>query len=121
MTNFETRLKESLTAEDEAFLTDLESGESLFGQLGATFSGPMKVWTGFAFVLSFAFFGIAVWAGFRMYATSEPRELVFWLAVFIFGMLAVSMLKIWFWMRMNHLAVLRELKRIELRIVRGAP
>jgi DNA-directed RNA polymerase specialized sigma24 family protein len=57
MTNFETRLKESLTAEDEAFLRNLEEGESLFGQLGSTFSGPMKFWTGFAFALSFAFFG----------------------------------------------------------------
>lgn len=119
MTNFETRLKEGLSAEDEVFLKNLESGESLIGQLGATFSGPMKFWTGFAFVLSFVLFGIAVWAGFRMYAAAEPREMVFWLAVFIFGMLAVSMIKIWFWMRMNHLAVLRELKRIELRIVRG--
>lgn len=40
MTNFETRLKESLSAEDEAFLRNLEEGESLFGQLGSTFSGP---------------------------------------------------------------------------------
>ena len=34
MTNFENRLKESLSAEDEAFLRNLEEGESLFGQLG---------------------------------------------------------------------------------------
>ena len=119
MTNFEARLKDGLTAEDEAFLKNLEEGESLFGQLGATFSGPLKVWTGFAFVLSFAFFGIAVWAGFRILEAAETREMIFWLAVFLFGMLTVSMLKIWFWMRMNHLATLRELKRIELRLVRG--
>lgn len=119
MTNCETRRQEGLSAEDEAFLRNLEPGESLFGQLGATFSGPMKFWTGFAFVLSFVLFGIAVWAGFRMYAAAELRELMFWMAVFMSGMLAVSMIKIWFWMRMNHLAVLRELKRIELRIVRA--
>jgi len=120
MTSFETRLKEGLTAEDEAFLKNLEEGESLFGQLGATFTGPLKLLTGLAFLLSFTFFGIAVWAGLRIFEATETRELVIWLAVFIFGMLAVSMLKIWFWMRMNHLAVLRELKRIELRLVRGA-
>lgn len=119
MTSFESRLKDSLTAEDEAFLKNLEEGESLFGQLGSTFSGPLKVWTGFAFVLSFAFFGIAVWAGFRMYAATEPRLMVFWLGVFLFAMIAVGLIKIWFWMRMHHLALLRELKRIELRLVRG--
>lgn len=119
MTNFETRLKESLSAEDEAFLRNLEEGESLFGQLGSTFTGPMKFLTGFAFVLSFAFFGIAVWAGFEMYGATEPRMMVFWLAIFLFAMISVAMLKMWFWMRMNHLAVLRELKRIELRLARG--
>lgn len=119
MTTFETRLKESLSAEDEAFLRNLEEGESLFGQLGSTFTGPMKFLTGFAFVLTFAFFGIAVWAGFNIYSAAEPREMVFWLAVFIFGMVSVAMLKMWFWMRMNHLALLRELKRIELRVARG--
>ncbi len=120
MTNFETRLKESLTAEDEAFLKNLETNESLFGQFGATFSGPMRFWTAFAFLLSFTFFGLAVWAGFRMYEATEPRDMALWLALLILGMLAVSMIKIWFWMRMNHLALLRELKRIEVRIVRGA-
>ena len=118
MTNFENRLKESLSAEDEAFLRNLEEGESLFGQLGSTFSGPMKFCTGFAFVLSFAFFGIAVWAGYLMYTATEPRMMVFWLAIFLFAIIAVGLLKIWFWMRMNHLALLRELKRIELRLVR---
>ncbi len=119
MTSFETRLKDSLTAEDEAFLRNLEAGESLIGQLGSTFTGPLKVWTGFAFALSFAFFGLAVWAGWQMYQASEPRLMVFWLGVFLFAMIAVGLIKIWFWMRMNHLALLRELKRIELRLVRG--
>lgn len=119
MTSFEARLKDGLTAEDEAFLKNLEEGESLFGQLGATFAGPLKVWTAFAFVLSFAFFAIAVWAGLRILEATETREMVFWLAVFMFGMLAVSMLKMWFWMRMNHLSLLRELKRIELRVSRS--
>ncbi len=119
MTNFENRLKESLSAEDEAFLRNLEDGESLFGQLGSTFAGPMKFWTGFAFVLAFAFFGIAVWAGFQLYEASEPRLMMVWLCVFLFAMIAVGLIKIWFWMRMNHLALLRELKRIELRLVRG--
>lgn len=120
MTNFETRLKESLTAEDEAFLRNLEEGVSLFGQLGSTFSGPMKLWTAFAFLLSFAFFGLAVWCFVEMLGTEDVREMLLWFTGVFGGMLSVAMIKIWFWMRMNHLALLRELKRIELRLVRGA-
>ncbi len=119
MTNFETRLKDGLTAEDEAFLKNLEEGESLFGQLEATFSGPMKIWTGFAFLLSFAFFGLAVWCFVEMLGTEDIREMLLWLTGVFGGMLSVALMKIWFWLRMNHLAVLRELKRAELRIARG--
>ena len=64
--------------------------------------------------------GIAVWAGIQMYNASEPRLMVFWLGVFLFAMIALGLLKIWFWMRMNHLALLLELKRIELRLVRAS-
>ena len=120
MTNFETRLKEGLTAEDEAFLKNLEEGESLFGQLGATFTGPMKFWTGFAFLLSFAFMGLAVWCFVEMLGTEDIREMLLWLTGVVGGMLSVAMMKIWFWLRMNHLALLRELKRIELRLARHA-
>jgi hypothetical protein len=119
MTNFETRLKEHLSAEDEAFLKNLEDGESLFGQLGATFSGPMKVWTGFAFGLSLAFFGLAVWCFVEMLRTEDIREMLLWLTGVVCGVVSVSMIKVWFWLRMNHLALLRELKRIELRMVRS--
>lgn len=119
MTTFETRLKDQLSAEDEAFLKNLEGGESLIGQLGSTFTGPLKLWTGLAFGLTFVFFALAAWSAFQIVESAEVREMIFWLAVFMFSLLSVAMLKMWFWMRMNHLALLRELKRIELRLIQG--
>jgi len=68
-------------------------GESLFGQFGATLSGLITFWTGFAFVLSFALFGFAVWAGFHMDGATEPRIMVFWLGVLLFAMIAVGLLR----------------------------
>jgi hypothetical protein len=120
MSSFDTRLKEGLSAEDQAFLKNLEEGESLFGQLSATFSGPLKLWTGFAFALTLLFFALAGWSAFQILEAVEVREMIFWLATFIFSMLAVCMLKMWFWMRMNHLTLLRELKRIELRLAQSS-
>ena len=120
MTNFDSRLKDSLTAEDEAFLKNLEEGETLFGQLGATFSGPMKVWTSFAFLLGFVFFVGALWCVYEISRAGTASEIGLWLAGFVFSMVSTGMIKIWFWLRMYHLATLRELKRIELRMVRGA-
>lgn len=120
MTRFDSKLADALNEEDEAFLKDLEHGEGLFEQMGATLTGPLKYWTVMVFVMTFVFFGLAVFSVIRILATESMNEAVVWNAVFVFSAIAVAMLKMWVWMRMNHLAVLRELKRIELQLVKDA-
>lgn len=119
MSTFEDRLMSSLNADDEAFLKELEQDSGLFQQLGMTFTGPLKYWTAFAFLLSFAIFAVSLWAGYNMLQAETVREVILWGALFGWASLGVGLTKIWFWMRMNHLNVLRELKRIELRLVKS--
>lgn len=119
MTDFEARLKHGLSADDEAFLKDLEGDVGIFQQMGATFSGPMKFWTAFAFVFSFAMFAGGVWAAFQMVGAETVKETVQWAVLVLALSFAVGMIKIWFWLRMNHLVVLKELKLIELQLVKG--
>ena len=120
MSTFEDRLLTSLNADDEAFLKELEQDVGLFQQMGMTFSGPLRYWTAFAFVFSLFFFGLAVWAFINMLNAESIKIVVLWGALVGWSSLSVGLIKIWFWMRMNHLGVLRELKRIELRLVKGA-
>ncbi|MEO1553061.1 MAG: DUF6768 family protein [Pseudomonadota bacterium] len=119
MSSFEDRLLTSLSADDEAFLKELEDDVGLIQQMGSIFSGPLKYWTAFAFAQSFVFVGISIWALIEMFQATSLKMLVLWFSLFFGTMLAVSMIKIWIWMRMNHLGVLRELKRIELRLVKA--
>jgi len=116
MTNIDERISAGLSADDQAFLNDLESGQGLFEQVGATFSGPMKFWVGFAFVFSFAMFAVSVFGLYQMFQAETVKLTILWSMAALFGMIGVSMLKMWFWMRMNHLVVLKQLKLIELRL-----
>lgn len=118
MTTFEDRLLTSLNAEDEAFLKELEQDIGLFQQLGMAFSGPLRYWTAFAFVFSLFFFVLGAWAVYQMFQADDIKTVVLWGTLVGWSSLSVGMIKIWFWMRMNHLGVLRELKRIELRLVK---
>ena len=120
MSSFEDRLMTSLSADDEAFLRDLESDAGLFQQVGAAFSGPMKYLTGMAVFMSFVIFLVSLWAGYNMLISTDLKHVVLWGALFGWTSLGVGLIKIWFWMRMNHLTVLRELKRIELPLVKDA-
>lgn len=119
MSSFEDRLLTSLNADDEAFLKQLEDDTGLFQQMGMTFSGPLRYWTAFAFVFSLAFFGLAIWAVYNMFQADDIKLVVLWGTLVGWSSLALGLIKIWFWMRMNHLGVLRELKRIELRMVKS--
>lgn len=119
MSTFEDRLMSSLNADDEAFLKELEDNVGLFQQLGMTFSGPLRYWTAFAVAFSFVFFGLSIWAGYNMFMSESLKEVVIWGVFFGWMSMAVGLIKVWFWMRMNQLNLLRELKRIELRLVKA--
>ena len=120
MSTFEDRLMTSLSADDEAFLKEIEQDVGLFQQMGMTFTGPLKYWTAFAFVFSLFFFGLAVWGVYNMFQAEDLKIVILWGTLVGWASLAVGLIKVWFWMRMNHLNVLRELKRIELRLVKTA-
>ena len=118
MTDFDKRLTAALDADDEAFLRELDDERGLFAQFGDTLGGPLAGWTRLAFAATFPmaiFLFVCVW---RMFAVDDLREQMLWTAGAIVSAIGVAMLKQWFFERMNLLSVLRELKRIELRIAR---
>ena len=119
--DFDKRLLGELSADDAAFLDRLEEDRGLYAQMSDTFSGPFKLWTAFAFVLSLAFFIGSIYALVQLWDGPPIRESLLWLALFIWLAQAVGMIKIWFWMRMNQLTLLRELKKVELQVARLAP
>lgn len=120
MTEFDSNMRAGLSADDAAFLKSLDAqtleDRGLFAQLGATFHGPMKGWTVFAFFFTFVFFLLFVFGAWQAWTAETVRETVLWCAVALWSTIAVAMLKMWMFDRMNHLATLGELKKIELRV-----
>lgn len=118
MTDFDAKLRESLSADDEQFLKSLEDDRGLFTQFGATLHGPLKIWTRLVFVVTILVSLVAFYAAYQAFVVDDLRETVLWAAGAVAAFNGVSMLKQWLFERMNHLAVLRELKKIELRLSR---
>ena len=116
MTKFDTKLREPLSAEDEAFLETLEDDRGLFTQLGEIFHGPLRFWTRLVFVATFLVSGLTFWAAYQAFIAEALRETVLWAAGTVIGANSIAMLKQWLFDRMHHLAILRELKKIELRL-----
>ena len=118
MTRFDDKVKAALDADDEAFLRELDSERGLFAQMGDTMKGPLGGWAklvAFGSVLLAVLMAVTVW---QMIVAETDRALILWTAAALAAFIAQGMVKQWFFERMNFIALLRELKRLELRIAR---
>lgn len=111
----DTIIREALTA-DEARFYDSLGEPSVHEMLLGVFEGKRRWLAILATVYTFVFFGVAVWAGFEFFGAEGTRDMLMWLGIFMFSMLAVSMLKMWYYMEMNRNQIMRELKRMELQL-----
>lgn len=118
MTEFDTRLRAALDADDEAFLRELDTDRGMFAQIGDTLSGPLGGWAKLIFAVAVAL-GIALFVAiWQMLIADTDRQLFIWVAVTLGLLMAQGFVKQWFFERMNLMTILRELKRVELRIAR---
>lgn len=118
MTEFDKRVKQALDADDEAFLRELDAERGLFAQIGDTMKGPLGGWATLTFLMTIplaAFMFFAVW---KMFTVHEMRELILWMTGALAALVALGFTKQWIFERMNFIGLLRELKRLELRIAR---
>lgn len=116
MTDVDDKLRRGLAADDAAFLKDLEDGRGLFSQMGATFQGPMRFWVIWAGVVTFLATGVGIFAVWKMFGAPDTRSLLLWMAGAWAAWTIQIGLKQWMYGRMSTLTVLRELKKIELRL-----
>ncbi len=112
-------IREALAAEDAETLKSL--GEpGLPDMVSEVFRGRMR-WYGAAFlamILGCAVF--AVYCAVRFLGTQEVPEMLRWGAGFFVGFLAAQGGKTWYWMQHERLALIREVKRVELLVAQLA-
>lgn len=119
MTNIDQAIRQALSAEDAEFLAKFED-RSPFNEAIGTFTGKWGALNVLAALMTFAMFGAFVYCAWNAINAAEVRETILWSAGGVIAMLAVAMLKMYFWMEMNKNVTLREIKRLELQVARLA-
>ena len=116
MTQDTDRLRTALEADDEAFLNSLEKERGLFAQIGETVRGPMRAMTIVANVVVLIATAVGLWAVWKMFGAASTRELILWAGAAWAAWTLQIGIKQWIWSRVNTLSILREMKRMELRM-----
>ena len=116
MEDFDNRLKQALDQEYGADWEKLSGEQRIDEMVLDTFRGRNRLLSIFASIVMFAIFGATVWCITRYIAAENTKELISWAMLAAFGMMAVGMLKLWFWLEIERNATAREIKRLELQV-----
>ena len=118
MTDFDRRLGAALDADDAAFLKSLDAERGLFAQMGDTMAGPLGGWARLVFGLA-ALLAVALFYSlYRLLTVEGARETILWATAVVSLLMMQGFTKQWLFDRINLIAVLKALKRVELRVAR---
>lgn len=116
MEDLDRRIREALqdgVREDFDALAEQSLPRAMFESLRGKNSRLMIVGILFTFLMM----AFAVYAGIQFVAAESIRELLAWSLGLIFCLFGISMMKIWCWMELNRVAIMREVKRVEMQLV----
>ena len=116
MKQLDDTLREALAHDPDLSETDLHE-PGLIELFTATFRSSIRWWAVLVMIYIFAFAVIAVIVAFQFFAAETVKHQILWATVFTYSGIAIAMLKMWWWNQMDRLALTREIKRLELRLM----
>lgn len=116
MADLNDRLRDALKSEDEALMAELEHESGMFELFGATFKSKMRPWVIYMMFWSLVITGIGVWCLVEVINSLDLGAQIGWSLGLVACLITVAILKVWFWLEMHKQAILREIKRSELRL-----
>jgi hypothetical protein len=115
MNDFDRDVREAME-EDSSPAADLAREQGFREMVAATFRGRNRWMTILVWVYLWVFTALGVLVVVLFFRTDALADKLMYAAIFVVASLFVGMMKMWYWMLMNRNAVVREVKRLELRI-----
>ena len=116
MSKLEDEIRNALMEDDQAS-QDLAKEKSYFGEIGELFRGRYRWITIGAYIEAFLFFGVGIYGVLGILDATDDTARTLYLLLAIFGFLITIMIKLWLWIQINRNSTVREILRLELRIV----
>ena len=116
MNELDKKIAEAMRKEDAELFQEVGSEPGVFEMLFETFRGKHRWLNMLGAVWTLIFLGLGIASAVAFFRADATRDLLMWASACILCMSAVAMLKIWYWMEMQRIVVMREIKRVELQI-----
>jgi hypothetical protein len=112
-------IREALRAEDLQIMSDLDE-PSLPDAVTAIFRGRMRVYGAMFLFMILVFFVLTIVCAVQFLGADDAPEMIRWGVGFLFCVMTVMSGKTWWWMQVERIAMIREIKRVELLVAQLA-
>lgn len=116
--NLDNRIKDALADEADSIDEILNDKQGLFDMVLGTFKSGLGVWVWAVNIITLIVTGLMVWSGYEFFTASQQADQVYWGICTLITLSAQIALKQWIWMEMNRGSLLREIKRVEIAVVK---
>lgn len=116
MSDIDESILEALNNEDKQAMDNFGEEMGLFQLMAESFRGKMKAVVIPVFIFMIVCMVFLVYSGLNFFSVEEVSMKLHWLAIGLTSLIVLGMLRLWYWMELNRLSIMRELKRLELQV-----
>ncbi len=120
MSDLDEKITRALRNEEADLSRTLGEEPGIFELLLETFRGKRRWLNLLGAIWTLVFLVLGVISAVKFFRADATREMLAWALACVLCMLTVAMLKIWYWMELQRIVMMREIKRVELQISRLA-
>ena len=102
--------------EDQSGAKLPESEATAIGLIRQSFTGTFRITFVFIVILQLVFVGLAIYCAYQMFNVDVTNVKIEWLSGAIACFLAFAIARLFFFMELNRLSLLREMKRLEMQV-----
>jgi peptidoglycan/LPS O-acetylase OafA/YrhL len=117
MQDIDEKIRHALTAEDQKAIAAIDRGAGLFELMGMSFRGKQAWMMIYLYLAGFAVFVVLVYALAQYFNATDIKTSLIWMLGILTCMLMIVLTKLLAWQQMWKLELMREIKRLEMRIM----
>ena len=116
MSDINDKIAESLGVEDQRIMDGYSKELGLFGLIAESFRGRLKAVVIAVFLLILMFAVVLVYSAINFFTVEDIATNLNWMTIGLTALIVIGLLRLWYFMELNRLSIIREVKRLELLV-----
>lgn len=116
MNKLDEQIRQALNDEDQRLAAEMQNEAGLFDLVAMSFRGRQGWMIWYSWIMGFVIFALGIFCLTRFFATDDLKRSLAWALAVITCLFILNIVKTLSWMQMQKLELMREIKRLELRL-----